>query len=183
MQKALTAICALGLVMAVALAPTPARGENLGPGGGTRVIAGDDAVGPYRLFITSAPEPAQTGPLTIVVRVSDGKSGEKVKDAEVQIVLTLPAAGLQLTAAATHADAGNPIDYAAHMQVDQPGLYEGLIRVSAGQGTVEFRFTQRILPPRTTSTLVVLALPFVAGLLILGGLWFLRTKPHAVKQN
>ncbi len=171
------------LAALITLAPALARAENLGPGGGTRVIAGDEAVGPYRLFVTSAPEPAQTGPLTIVVRVSDIRNDEKVKDAEVQIVLALPGTGARLEAMATHADAGNPIDYAAHMTITQPGQYEGVIRVSAGQGAAELRFTQRVLPPRTTSTLLVLALPFVAALVILGGLWFLRAKPRAVTQS
>jgi hypothetical protein len=46
--------------------------------------------------------------------------------------------------------------------------------VVAAQGPAELRFTQRILPPRSTSTLFILALPFVAALLILGGLWYFR---------
>lgn len=163
------------LALIVALAPGSAVAENLGPGGGTRVIAGDEPVGPYRLFVTASPEPAQVGPVTFAVRVSDGKSGEKVKDAEVQVVLALPGTDVRLEAAATHQDAGNPVDYAAHMQIGEPGQYDGLIRVRAGQGAAELRFTQRILPPRTTSTLLVVALPFVAALLILGGLWFYRS--------
>jgi hypothetical protein len=163
------------LALIAALAPASAAAENLGPGGGTRVIAGDEPVGPYRLFVTASPEPAQVGPVTFAVRISDGKSGEKVKDAEVQIVLALPGTDVRLEAAATHRDAGNPVDYAAHMQIGEPGQYDGLIRVNAGPGPAELRFTQRILAPRTTSTLLVLALPFVAALLFLGGFWFYRS--------
>lgn len=163
------------LALIVALAPGSAVAENLGPGGGTRVIAGDEPVGPYRLFVTASPEPAQVGPVTFAVRISDAKSGEKVKDATVQVVLALPGTDVRLEAAATHQDAGNPVDYATHMQIGEPGQYDGLIRVRAEQGAVELRFTQRVLPPRTTSTLLVVALPFVAALLILGGLWFYRS--------
>jgi hypothetical protein len=166
----LGAVLLLGVMLA--LAPMLATAENLGPGGGARVIAGDEVVGPYRLFVTASPEPAQIGQVTFVVRVSDGKSGEKVKDADVRVALVLT--DVRLEQAATHQDAGSPIDYAAHMQVDQPGQYDGMIRVVAAQGLAELRFTQRILPPRSTSTLFILALPFVAALLILGGLWYFR---------
>lgn len=178
----MAAILAL-LVLCIALAATPAAAENLGPGGGTRVIAGDEIVGPYRLFVTASPEPAQIGAVTFAVRVGDARSDEKIRDAEVRITLALPGSDVRLEAAATHGDAGNPVDYAAHMQIDQPGLYEGTIRIEAAQGPVELRFTQRILPPRTTSTLLVLALPFVAALLALGGFWFYRATAHGAKPR
>ncbi len=177
----------LGLVLLLtillAVAPTYVAAENLGPGGGTRVIAGDEVAGPYRLYVTASPEPAQIGPVTIVVRVSDIQSGEKVKDAQVRVELALPADGLRLERAATHEDAASPIDYAAHIPVAQAGQYDGVIRVSATQGVAELRFTQRVLPPRTTSTLLILALPFVAGLLILGGLWYFRAGPRTVSRR
>lgn len=173
----LRAVLLLGIIFA--LTQTRVVAENLGPGGGTRVIAGDEVAGPYRLYVVSSPEPAQIGPVTIVVRITDGKSGEKVKDAEVRVELALPAAGLRLEEAATHGDAASPIDYAVHIPITQAGRYDGLIRVSAAQGMAELRFTQRVLPPRATSTLLILALPFVAGLLILGGLWYFRVGPRA----
>jgi hypothetical protein len=167
----------------LAVAPTYVAAENLGPGGGTRVIAGDEVAGPYRLYVVSSPEPAQIGPVTIVVRITDVKSGEKVKGAEVRIELALPEAGLRLERTATHEDAASPIDYAAHISVTQAGQYDGLIRIRAAQGVAELRFTQRVLPPRTTSTLLVLALPFVAGLLILGGLWYHRAGPRVAARR
>ncbi|MGC8781417.1 MAG: hypothetical protein ACP5UQ_11175 [Anaerolineae bacterium] len=166
-----------------ALAPIVAAAENLGPGGGTRVIAGDEIVGPYRLFVTASPEPAQAGPVTFAVRVGDARSDEKIRDAEVRITLALPGSDVRLEAAATHKDAGNPVDYAAHMQIDQPGLYEGTIRIDAARGPAELRFTQRILAPRTTSTLLVLALPFAAALVILAGLWFYRSTARAPTKD
>ena len=161
----------------------PARAENLGPGGGTRVIAGDEAVGPYRLFITSSPDPAQPGKVTFVVRITDPKTGETVKTADVRVSLALPESDVTLDAPATHEDAGNPVDYAAHVQIDQPGQYEGIIRVTAAAGPAEVKFIQRVLTPRTTSTLLVLALPFAAALAILGGFWYLRAKAHAAPRQ
>jgi hypothetical protein len=156
----------------------PSRAENLGPGGGTRVIVGDEAVGPYRLFITSSPDPAQTGRVTFVVRITDPQTGETMKTADVLVSLMLPESDVTLEALATHEDAGSPVDYAAHVQIDQPGQYEGLLRVTAAAGPAEVKFIQRVLTPRTTSTLVVLALPFAAALALLGGFWYLRAKAH-----
>jgi hypothetical protein len=160
-----------------------ARAENLGPGGGSRVIAGDEAVGPYRLFITSSPDPAQPGKVTFVVRITDPKTGETVKTADVRVSLALPESNVTLDAPATHEDAGNPVDYAAHVQIDQPGQYEGIIRVTAAAGPAEVKFIQRVLTPRTTSTLLVLALPFAAALAILGGFWYLRAKSHTAPRQ
>ena len=160
-----------------------ARAENLGPGGGTRVIAGDEAIGSYRLFITSSPDPAQPGKVTFVVRITDPKTGETVKTADVRLSLALPESGVNLDAPATHEDAGSPVDFAAHVQIDQPGQYEGVIRVTAAAGPAEVKFIQRVLTPRTTSTLIVLALPFAAALAILGGFWYLRAKSHAAPRQ
>jgi len=161
----------------------PARAENLGPGGGSRVIAGDEAVGPYRLFITSSPDPAQPGKVTFVVRITDPKTGETVKTADVRVSLALPESNVTLDAPATHEDAGSPVDFAAHVQIDQPGQYEGIIRVTAAAGPAEVKFIQRVLTPRTTSTLLVLALPFAAALAILGGFWYMRAKSHAAPRQ
>jgi hypothetical protein len=175
-----------GLILLAALLSlltgSPARAENLGPGGGTRVIAGDEVVGPYRLFITSSPDPAQPGKVTFVVRITDPKTGETVKTADVHVSLTLPESSVTLAAPATHEDAGSPVDFAAHVQIDQPGQYEGIVRVTAAAGPAEVKFIQRVLTPRTTSTLVVLALPFAAALALLGGFWYLRARPRAASR-
>jgi len=37
--------------------------------------------------------------------------------------------------------------------------------------------------PRTSSTLLILALPFAAALAILGGFWYLRGKGHAAARQ
>ncbi len=165
---------ALLCVILTICVPSEAQAENLGPGGGARVIAGDEVVGPYRLFVTSSPAPAQTGMVTFVVRITDPKTGATVKDADVRVSLLLPESEVRLDAAATHHDAGNPVDYAAHVQIDQPGQYDGVLRMSAAAGPVEITFVQPVMAPRSTSTLLILALPFVAALVILGGFWYLR---------
>lgn len=162
------------LILAAVLAGRTARAENLGPGGGTRVIVGDQLVGPYRLFITSSPEPTQVGMVTFVVRITDPATGEKVRDAEVTVTLTLAGSDQILVQPATHGDAGNPVDYAAHVTIEQPGSWAGVIRISGSAGSVEVPFVQRVLSPRGGSTLLLVSLPFLIVLAVLGGVWYAR---------
>jgi len=162
------------LLLASLLLAPHAQAENLGPGGGTRVIAGDEIVGPYRLLFTSSPEPAQIGKVTFVVRLSDPKTDEKVRDAEAVIELKHSETGATLSQAATHADAGNPTDYAAHFQLDLPGQWEGVLRVRGSAGSAELPFMQRISPKRQLSTLVIAGAPFLVVLGLLAALWFAR---------
>ena len=163
------------LLLASLLLAPQAQAENLGPGGGTRVIAGDESIGPYRVLFTSSPEPAQVGKVTLVVRLSDPKTGEKIRDAEALIELKHSETGATLSQAATHANAGNPTDYAAHFQLDQPGQWEGILRVRGSAGSAELPFMQRISPKRQLSTLVIAGAPFLVVLGLLAALWFARS--------
>jgi hypothetical protein len=173
----LRALC-VSVVISVgfSLLPAPhAQAENLGPGGGTRVIVGDEIVGPYRLLFTSSPEPAQIGKVTFVVRVSDPRTDEKIRDAEAIIELKHSETGATLSQAATHADAGNPTDYAAHVQLDQAGQWEGVLRVRGPAGSAELPFMQRVSPKRQLSTLILAGVPFLVVLGLLAGLWYARS--------
>ena len=87
------------------------------------------------------------------MRLSDPKTDEKVRDAEAVIELKHSETGATLSQAATHADAGNPTDYVAHFQLDQPGQWEGILRVRGPAGSAELPFMQRISPKRQLSTL------------------------------
>jgi hypothetical protein len=169
-------------VLSLLFFPALTHAENLGPGGGTRIIVGDDVVGPYRLLFTASPEPAQAGQVTFVVRVSDPQSDEKVRDAEVALELTNPETGLKLAGAVTHANSGNPIDYAAHVMIEQPGQWNGTLRVRGPAGTAEVPFMQRVLPKRQLSILIAVGLPFLVILGLLGGLWFARSGARQRKQ-
>ena len=152
-----------------------AQAENLGPGGGTLVPSqATRSVGPYRLLFTSSPEPAQVGKVTFVVRLSNPKTDEKMRDAEAVIELKHNETGATLSQAATHADAGNPTDYVAHFQLDQPGQWEGILRVRGSAGSAELPFMQRISPKRQLSTLVIAGAPFLVVLGLLAALWFAR---------
>lgn len=156
------------------LTAPPARAENLGPGGGTRIITGDEVVGPYRLLITASPEPAQVGTLTIVVRVNDAGTGRRVDDATILVELTDNASGTRLSQAATHENAGNEIDYAAHFVIDRAGAWNGLVRVTGAAGMAEVSFLQRVQAQRQVGVLIAAGIPFIVILGVLAGLWLAR---------
>ena len=175
-QRVSGALRALCVSVVVFLLLTPhAHAENLGPGGSTRIIVGDEIVGPYRMLFTVSPDPAQVGLVTFVVRLSDPKTDEKVRDAEITVELTQSESGATLAHAVTHADAGNPTDYAAHVQVDQAGQWQGILRVRGPAGTAETPFILRVVPKRQLSTLVIAGVPFLVVLGLLAGLWFARS--------
>jgi hypothetical protein len=165
-------------VCGLAMTPPVARAENLGPGGGTRIIVGDEIVGPYRLLVTVAPEPAQAGVVTFVVRISDPASDEKIRDADVAVELVNGEDGTVLTEAATHEGAGNPIDYAAHMQIEKPGVYSATVRITGPAGPAEVAFTQRVVAKRGIGTLLLIGVPFVAVLGILAVIWLKGSRSH-----
>jgi hypothetical protein len=167
---------ALGVACLLASAPPAVRAENLGPGGGSLIVVGDEVVGPYRLLVTTAPEPAQVGVVTFVVRISDPASDEKVRDAAVNVELVHSEDGTLLTGAATHQNAGNPIDYAAHMQIEKPGVYNARIRIIGPAGPAEVSFTQRVAARRGFGTLLLIGLPFVVVLGILASVWLGRSR-------
>jgi hypothetical protein len=187
-QASIARFCRWAILLFVAIAgvlpgsgPRSAYAENLGPGGTARIIVGDGVVGPYRLLVSSAPEPAQVGTVTFVVRVSDPQSNEKERDAQITVELVHSETGEKLTGAVTHRDAGNPIDYAAHIQVDQPGVYNGVLRITGPAGPAEVSFTQQVVSPRRWSTVLWIGLPFAVGLALFG-LWYARAshRQHAV---
>jgi hypothetical protein len=166
------------IAIGLATAPPAVRAENLGPGGGTRIIVGDEVIGPYRLLVTVAPEPAQVGVVTFVIRISDPASEEKVRDAEVTVELVHGEDGTVLIGAATHDGAGNPIDYAAHLQIEKPGTYNATIRIRGPAGPAEVSFVQRVGARRGIGTLLLIGLPFVMVLGILASLWLRGSRTH-----
>lgn len=167
----------------LALAAPVARAENLGPGGGTRIITGDEVIGPYRLLITAAPEPAQVGTLTVIVRVNDAGTGRRVDDAAIQVELTHGAGGTRLTEAATHANAGSEIDYAAHFIIDRAGAWNGLVRVTSAVGAAEVSFVQRVQSQRQVGVLIAAGIPFIVILGVLAGLWLARRTRNGISRT
>jgi hypothetical protein len=154
-----------------------AYAENLGPGGGTRIIVADQVVGPYLLYATVSPDPAYPGTLTFAVRVADPTTNNKVLDANVTVTLTHGETGAVISGPATHQDAASPVDYAAHLLVEEAGAYNGVIRVSGPAGDAEVPFTQAVVKPRQWTNVILAGLPFLVILAVLGGFWFARSGP------
>lgn len=171
-------ILALGLFLAGALLWGRfdwVRAENFGPGGGSRILAGDQVIGPYQILATVAPEPAQIGTLTFAVRVSDPATGEKLRDVQVTVRLAHGESKTELIGEATHKDAGNAVDYVGHMVVEQAGTWNGTLTITGAAGKAELPFVQRVAAPRGFSTVILVGIPFAVVLAVLGGYWYLRT--------
>ena len=115
------------------------------------------------------------GLVSFVVRLSDPGGGAKIRDADVSLELTHAETGTTLTHVATHADSGNPVDFAAHVQFEQAGQWRGVLRVNGPAGPIEVPFLQRVLPERQLSTLIFIGIPFLAILGLLGAIWFMRS--------
>jgi hypothetical protein len=173
---ALTAAC-----LALLALPYAAGASNTGPGG-ARIWVGDEVIGPYRLLVSSGPEPATVGTLTIVARVSDPQTGAAVKDATVTAQL-VGEDGTQLAAELTHQDSSNPVDYAAHIQIDKAQSWEVSINVAGTAGAAQAHFTQPVFAPRTGGTLLAVGLPFLVILGVLAFLFLRRPGPNVSEAS
>lgn len=151
-----------------------ARAENLGPGG-SRIVLGDAPVGPYLLFVTSAPSPAPPGPITYVVRVTDPATRTIIRDAEIAIVLAPPGGGATIRAAATHAAAGNEVDYAAHITLESEGTWSGTLRVAGALGEGQVDFVQQVTAQRRLSTVILVGIPFAVVIGVFVAMWVVRS--------
>lgn len=163
------------ILILIVVTARAAAAENLGPGGGSRLILGDELVGPYRILATSSPNPATTGTVTYVVRVTDPQTGVKVRDAQVEVELTLAANGAVVKEAATHQNAGNEIDYVAHIPLQQEGSWNGVLRVTGSQGTSEAKFIQTVAPQRSLSTIILVGIPFIVMVGVFAAMYFVRS--------
>ncbi len=147
------------------------------------MIAGDQVFGPYRLYVTASPDPAVVGTVTFVARVSDAASAEKLRDVEVTVELVNSASGAILHQVATHEDAGNPIDYAAHIAITEAGAWDGRIQVRGAAGASEVAFLLRVSPERRLVTLIAVGIPFVVILAGLGGVWWWRSSRQRAEKT
>ncbi len=167
---------AVALIAAALLltAPFPVSAENLGPGGGSRVIVGDQVVGAYQIWMTTSPEPVQVGTLTLDIRLTDPRTGQKDTNATIDVQLTNSSDGSIINAQATHHDSGNAIDYASHIQIDVPASYNAAVHVNGPAGVSDVNFVVPVLAARSATTLLLIGLPFLVVLGIAGGIWYRR---------
>lgn len=163
----------LALVFVIAVfGARAAHAENLGPGG-SRIVFGDAAVGPYTVFVTSSPSPAAPGPITYVVRVTDPATGAMIRDAEIRFTLR-PPGGAPVEGAATHADAGNQVDYAAHIELETEGSWSGTLHLRGPLGEGQVDFVQQVTAQRQLSTIILVGIPFAVVLGVFVAMWVVR---------
>lgn len=138
-----------------------------GPGvGGRRVRLDNEDAGPYTLRAVTSPTPPQVGNFNVEVRVED-HVGVVIKNAEVTISAEPSdheSEALQVIA--THEYAPLPSEYAAHLPVTTPGLWEITIHVESALGMGEVSFFQQVSRPSSMSAWLSVGAPF-AGLLLL----------------
>lgn len=122
-------------------------------GVGTEQIVNMD-LGPYRIWVWSAPEPPVVGIYHVAVALTEsldndpnGFAGESVWDADVVVEMEHPASGLLLIAQATHENATNKLFYEAAFTPQQTGLWEVRVIVQGPEAPVQASYTDEIETP------------------------------------
>ena len=133
------------MALTLLLQAGPARAE--GPGtGGSRIFISDKTVGNYVLLVWAGPSPPQVGRYTVYVRVSD-LAGQQLREGlQVSVRATEDANGAVAESEATHQNAGNSLDYAAHFQLPRKGNYQFDVTVQGAAGDAEAVFRDRVSP-------------------------------------
>jgi hypothetical protein len=164
------------LVLVLASLGSYGRVDAEGPGtGGSRIFVADKTVGPYVLLVWAGPSPAQVGRYTVYARVNDAATGRQLREGiEVRVQSTEESTGAVTQAAATHSNAGNSLDYAAHFELARQGNYTYVVTVdgAAGQASVDFR--DRVVPTITFGLISAIAGPFIV---VIGAVvWFMLAR-------
>jgi len=160
------------LLVAIVFLILPVDTWASGPGvGGRRVRLDNEQAGPYMLRAVTSPTPPTVGNFNVEVRVED-RAGLVIEDATV-IISAAPSdhESKQMQVIATHEYAPLPDEYAAHLPVPTPGLWEITIRVESPLGVGQVSFFQQISRPTSISAWLSVGAP-VAGLLLLTLLFF-----------
>ncbi len=154
----------------------PSEAQAGGPGtGGRRVRLENAPAGPYRLRALTSPTPPRVENLYVEVRVSDGASGAVLTDVAVWVTaVATEGDGQPLDVQATRDIAPVPDEYAAHLPVETPGVWEITIRVDGPLGAGQASFLERVARPSSLGPWVAIGAP-LGGLLALGlFFWWLQ---------
>ncbi len=164
------------LVLLAVFLTFPSGAQASGPGTGGRRMRLDDApAGPYRLRALTSPTPPRVENLYVEVRVSDGASGEILTDVTVRVTaVSTQGDGQPLDVQATQDIAPVPDEFAAHLPVDTPGVWEITIAVDGPIGSGQASFLERVARPNSIAGWIAIGAP-LGGLLALGLLfWWLQ---------
>lgn len=138
------------------------------------------AVGPYRLYLWSLPEPPRVGDfhLSVVLTEPDGSAPVSdedkpleaaILDANVQIVLEpVDRKGDSMVLSATHDEAVFKVFYEADAQLPTAGKWQATVSVAGPKGEGNASFALDVLPARTVNWTLIVGIGI--GILTLIGL-------------
>lgn len=140
-----------------------------GPGtGGSRIQIDNEPAGPYVLLVATSPLPITVGQMNVWVRVMDSEGETALRDAVVKVEATPAGGGEAVTAPATHQNAGNAIDYVAHLAVQRGGDWNVKVTIEDELGQAEVAFTETVTSGVSLGLIIGLGVPFVVLLAIVG---------------
>lgn len=140
-----------------------------GPGtGGSKIQVDNKAVGPFVLLVATSPLPITVGQMSVWVRVMDTDGQKALRDAVVKIEATPAGGGDLVTGTATHQNAGNEIDYVAHLEVERTGNWNVKVVVEDDLGQGEVAFTETVASRLSIGLIVGMAVPFFFLMIVVG---------------
>jgi hypothetical protein len=160
---------ALRAALGALLVLVVATGAAAADGGKLEVV--DAALGGYRVTVMASPNPMRVGTVDVSVLLETA-GNHQVEQGAAVTVLARPSGSRRPFAAfpATHANATNPLYYAANVTVATPGRWDFRVRVQgpAGEGDVAFSDTvSSAVLGLTPWQLVVEGLPFLGLLAVI----------------
>lgn len=159
----------LAVLMITLLLLLPPLTLASGPGtGGSKIRIDNEAAGPFVLLVATSPLPITVGQMSVWVRVMDTNGQKALRDAVVKIEATPAGGGDLVTGVATHQNAGNEIDYVAHLDVERTGSWDVKVMVEDDLGQAEVTFTETVAGGLSTGLIVGLAVPFVFLMIVVG---------------
>lgn len=130
------------------------------------------ALGPMSILVATSPMTATVGQMSVWVRVTDSRTKRLLDDARVTVEAGPKGVDPALSVQATHENAGNAVDYLAHLDLDEAGEWDFTVLVERKQWLIDVGFTETVAPGPNITILVGLAVILVISAVIVGGyLW------------
>lgn len=129
-------------------------------------------LGPVSILVATSPMTATVGQMSVWVRVTDSRTKRLLDDAEITVEAAPKGVDPALSVEATHENAGNALDYVAHLDLDDASDWDFTVLVERKQWIIDVGFTETVAPGPNTTLLVGLAVTLVISAVIVGGyLW------------
>lgn len=164
------------VVMLIALLQAKAAYAS-GPGTGGRTIELEDQpAGPYLVSVFSSPAPPVADSLYLEIRVKDAESLRVIAGGTVMVYAEPDGFDAEsVQSEATHDIAPLIIDFAAHMPLPKPGLWQVTIDIDGPRGFASLSFPLQVNRSTQGSPLVLPGL-LLAGALAAGAAFVIRVR-------